>query len=504
MKNNYHPFLRFVYRWIAEKIHRDTPTQYRMRSGIALAICGFLQPAGAAEVSSGRTTEEIRSTAAELATLRSYAEAGNVFVQRELGLIYSDGRQVPQDFAESIKWLRKAADHGDATAQFSLSLLYEQGKGVAVDSAEAVRWLKEAAKQGDAKAQNNLGWKFAKGIGVAANPTIAAQWFERSALQGNSNAQVSLGGAHFFGLGLPKNMEEGVRWWREAALKDNSTAELNLGYAYVSGSGVEKSTTEAAVWYRKAAENGEPEGAYALGTLLLKGDGVGQNFVQAVAWFQIAAAAGLKKAEDDAPIRLAPGTIKMVNEWKQRIQATIASKRSARAEQNTELSRITNAVTMVKEAKPIANQGPPQDADGPDRGISVDFRKAAQKLEKFYSELTSDSLRILGENSEPTKEFMLLAGGRNTMKWEEERIQGLKEVGAKDACLYYTRILAHNALSLAGARGTYVVLEGRTKSQNEVDVLNRRFTQLEELQDELRASSLGPLGQIEAYLQEAK
>ena len=41
------------------------------------------------------------------------AEKGNAPAQFNLGLMYDNGRGVPKDEAEAVKWYRKAADQGD-------------------------------------------------------------------------------------------------------------------------------------------------------------------------------------------------------------------------------------------------------------------------------------------------------------------------------------------------------------------------------------------------------
>ena len=62
--------------------------------------------------------------------------------------MYRDGRGVPQDDAEAVRWYRLAADQGLADAQFSLGVMYAIGDGVPKDDAEAARWYRLAADQG--------------------------------------------------------------------------------------------------------------------------------------------------------------------------------------------------------------------------------------------------------------------------------------------------------------------------------------------------------------------
>jgi hypothetical protein len=70
--------------------------------------------------------------------------------------MYYNGRGVPQDYVQAVKWWRKAADQGDALAQSNLGRIYGDGQGVPQDYVQAVKWLRKAAKQGHADAQFGL------------------------------------------------------------------------------------------------------------------------------------------------------------------------------------------------------------------------------------------------------------------------------------------------------------------------------------------------------------
>jgi TPR repeat protein len=58
------------------------------------------------------------------------AQQGMPEAQFILGLMYDNGRGVPQDYAMAVKWYRKAAEQGIAKAQFNLGVSYEDGQGV--------------------------------------------------------------------------------------------------------------------------------------------------------------------------------------------------------------------------------------------------------------------------------------------------------------------------------------------------------------------------------------
>ena len=55
--------------------------------------------------------------------LSDAAEEGQVMAQFHLGRMYLDGKGVPKDLEEAVKWFRKAADQGDALALWALENL---------------------------------------------------------------------------------------------------------------------------------------------------------------------------------------------------------------------------------------------------------------------------------------------------------------------------------------------------------------------------------------------
>jgi hypothetical protein len=85
--------------------------------------------------------------------LRVRAEAGDAVAQYNLGVSYANGRGVPQDDAEAVRWYRLAADQaelgsgvqsGTPAAQHALAVMHRDGRGVPQDDVEAIRWLELA------------------------------------------------------------------------------------------------------------------------------------------------------------------------------------------------------------------------------------------------------------------------------------------------------------------------------------------------------------------------
>ncbi len=112
------------------------------------------------------------------------AQQGEADAQLILGVMYANGRGVPEDDAEAVRWYTLAAEQGHAAAQSNLGVMYANGEGVPEDDAEAVRWYTLAAQQGHALAQLSLGVMYATGRGVPENSITAYAWINVAAAQG--------------------------------------------------------------------------------------------------------------------------------------------------------------------------------------------------------------------------------------------------------------------------------------------------------------------------------
>ncbi|MEO2195917.1 MAG: tetratricopeptide repeat protein [bacterium] len=61
--------------------------------------------------------------------------------------MYANGRGVPQDDVEAVRWYRLAADQGLAGAQRNLGFMYANGRGVPQDYVQAHMWFNLAASR---------------------------------------------------------------------------------------------------------------------------------------------------------------------------------------------------------------------------------------------------------------------------------------------------------------------------------------------------------------------
>jgi len=109
------------------------------------------------------------------------AEQGDVSAQYNLGIIYANGRGVPENNAEAIKWFRKAAEQGHASAQNNLGKMYDNGEGVPENDVEALKWYSLAKAQGFKIAADNLDIikKQMTPAQTAKAQALASEWWEK-------------------------------------------------------------------------------------------------------------------------------------------------------------------------------------------------------------------------------------------------------------------------------------------------------------------------------------
>ena len=75
-------------------------------------------------------------------------EQGHAQAQNKLGVLYSSGKGVEQDYTEAARWYRMAAEQGVAIAQFNLGGMYYTGSGIAHDYVLAHMWYNIASANG--------------------------------------------------------------------------------------------------------------------------------------------------------------------------------------------------------------------------------------------------------------------------------------------------------------------------------------------------------------------
>lgn len=136
---------------------------------------------------------------------------------------------------ESFQLFKKFAEEGEVAAQSCLGLFYSYGEGVEQDWDEAIKWFEKAAKQGDAEAQYQLGEFYFDVFDSLKKPKTnrtAVKWFRKAAEQGHKYAQEMLGDAYYWGKGVKQNYKESFVWYMKAAKQGVVSAMKQVGDMY--------------------------------------------------------------------------------------------------------------------------------------------------------------------------------------------------------------------------------------------------------------------------------
>src|SRR5436189_239101 len=122
-------------------------------SVVMVFLASFAAPVSA-DYDVGMSAYKQGNYATALGELRPLAENGSALAQVALGVMYTNGQGVPQDFKEALRWYRLAANQGNPDAQFNLGVVYADGKEIPRDYVQAYMWLSLAAAQGHKEASH--------------------------------------------------------------------------------------------------------------------------------------------------------------------------------------------------------------------------------------------------------------------------------------------------------------------------------------------------------------
>src|ERR1041385_3687883 len=105
------------------------------------------------------------------------------------------GQPVQTDDEKAFAATKAHAEAGDVAAERELSLMYWQGRGVAAGGAEGINLRRKAADAGDAEAEGQLGYVYMNGIdGLVPKDQVRSFGLElQSAKQGYLLAETAVG-----------------------------------------------------------------------------------------------------------------------------------------------------------------------------------------------------------------------------------------------------------------------------------------------------------------------
>lgn len=154
------------------------------------------------------------------------AEQGLREAQTNLGLIYAEGRGVPQDVGAAASLWQSAAQAGHDMAQFNLGLAYYAGNGVPQNLEESVGLIYAAAEQGLPEAQFAYGQFHRLGLGVEKSDAEAVYWLDRAARSGNADAPELIAEIVAKGVSIPQAPNANRRPLLPLALEDSEGANI--------------------------------------------------------------------------------------------------------------------------------------------------------------------------------------------------------------------------------------------------------------------------------------
>lgn len=167
---------------------------------------------------------------------------------------------------DDIESLRQKAAQGDANAQTELAFRHRDGKGVPKDDREAMRWAHLAADQGDARALDFVGWMFFTGKGVRQDHRVAYGYFHAAA-EGSAQGAYNLGQSCFAALGTEQDIPRALATWKSAAERGHGRAASTAAMVYLAGDGVPADPAEARRLAEMAAALNDPNGLVVLGEM---------------------------------------------------------------------------------------------------------------------------------------------------------------------------------------------------------------------------------------------
>ncbi len=220
--------------------------------------------------------------ATQWSTTQTQAERGDARAQFDLGSAYYYGKEIPQNYAEALRWYKMAADQAEPRAEDALGYMYLTGRGVAEDHVEALRWYKRAAGHGGAKGQFDLGTVYGQGVVVPPDYLEASRWFRKAADQNYARAQDAMGYMYYAGRGVPQDYAQALLWYRKAAEQGYAKAEFDLASMYYKGLGTSQDYAEARHWCIKAAKQGNADAKQALGLF-----GTQSSLVKKLEYFEL-------------------------------------------------------------------------------------------------------------------------------------------------------------------------------------------------------------------------
>ena len=203
-----------------------------------------------------------RHAAEAVKWLRKAAEQGHAMARCDLGDMYLEGLGVKKSIDEGMQLLLWVAEQGKDInavlyAQWKLAELYREGKTVPQDSIEAMKWMRKVADSGEVSAQYDLGLMYFEGKDIEQDYAEAAQWFHKAAEAQYVSSYYRLGQMYYDGKGVQQDYAEAVKWYCKGVEANDGKCLASLADMYNKGLVEGTVDSEVVEWFRRAVETGD-------------------------------------------------------------------------------------------------------------------------------------------------------------------------------------------------------------------------------------------------------
>lgn len=184
-----------------------------------------------------------------ISLLEKACRHGDSDAYAQLGLLYSEGNQVPLDEHKSFEYYKTAAKLKSGWGTNNLGACYFNGTGCEIDREKAIELFKIASELGEGKASDNLYLHYFNSndtILQHENLRLAKEYLLLSVKQGDKSGYFHLGTHYYHGTILfEKNLIKAFNNLKQAADLGDINACQMIAYMYEKGEGCERNPIKA-------------------------------------------------------------------------------------------------------------------------------------------------------------------------------------------------------------------------------------------------------------------
>lgn len=165
------------------------------------------------------------------------------------------------DFKQSAKYYEYACNGNLALGCLNLGIMYEEGKGVPQNHRKSIAYLAQACINGEVIGCAAAGYLYRD---ILHDYDEAFRYNKLACTGGMAPSCTSVGLAYHEGQGAPQSYAKAAGYYRQSCNANDSEGCLLLGALYKEGNGVEKNTNFAYTLFKKACNLGSDTGCTML------------------------------------------------------------------------------------------------------------------------------------------------------------------------------------------------------------------------------------------------